>query len=204
MKPINRLKYIVPTVQVLLLVAAGLWPHILGKYCDDRPEVIDGYAYAPIYILVKVNFPLAIAWFPIFSSLTWAYSQSYLRLTSGAEAVVRAVLDLAIVSSVALFWYFVVVETEKRRRGASLIRFKSRALETLKGIVLIAAGVGALAYACWDGHRLFLLAQLNASSLYWIRMVYAVVGGLFLVMWAILLIKVGIKDLVAFVREPSA
>jgi hypothetical protein len=201
----KRLKFIVPTLQVLLLLSASLWPHILRKYYVDRTEVIAGYAYAPIYILLKINLPLTILWFPIFSALTWASSNFYPRLTSGAaDAVVRAVLDLGVVSTVAFFWYFFVVEIEKRRDGASLIRFKSRTLEILKATVLIAVAVGAFAYACWDSHRLLLLTQQNGDTLYWSRMVYAVVSGLFLVIWALLLVKVAIEDLVILARRQSA
>jgi hypothetical protein len=192
----KRLKFIIPTVQVLLLVSAGLWQHILGKYYPGHPEVIVRYGSTPLYILLKASFPLAVLWLPFFCALTWASSIPQLNLTSGATGVVMlAVFDLAVVLSVALFWYFVVVEIERRRQGTTLIRFKSRMLETLKGIVLIAVGLGAFAYACWDSHRLLLVGQLNQRSLYWSSMVDAIVGGLFLLIWALLLIKIGIKDL---------
>jgi hypothetical protein len=193
---IKRLKFVVPTLQVLLLVSAGLWQHILGKYYADHPEVIVQYASTPIIILLKSNFPLAVLWFPFFCALNWASSGSHLNLTSGAAGVVMlAVFDLVVVSTVALFWYFVVVEVEKRKHGASLIRFSNRMLETLKAIVLIAAGLGAFGFACWETHRLLLLGQLNLLTLYWSSMVDAIVGGLFLVIWAVVLIKISVQDL---------
>lgn len=201
----KRLKFVIPSLQVLLLVCAGLWQHILGKYYATHPEVVVRYASTPLYILLKANFPLAVLWFPFFCALTKASSSPHLNLTSGpAGVVLLAAFDLAVISSVALFWYFVVAEIERRRHGASLLRFESRTLEILKVIVLVAVGLGAFGFACWEVHRLLLLGQLNQRSLYWSSMVDAAVGGLFLVSWALLLIRVAIKDLIVLPRKQPA
>ena len=108
--------------------------------------------------------------------------------------------DLAIVSSVALFWYFVVIEAQMRSHGSSLIRSSKRILEVLKAGVLVAAGVGAVAYACWDGHRLLVLGQDN-RSLYGSSMADVIIGEPLLVIWAIILIKISVQDLTLAFRK---
>jgi hypothetical protein len=200
----KRLRVIVPTLQVLLLISATLWLGIISKVYINQPEVIVGCAQLPIQILMKLNLPLSVLWFPVFYAMhcASASSSNYGNLPSGATGMlIIAVINLAILSSVALFWYFVVVEIEKRRYGSSLIRLSNRTLEIVKAIVLMAAGMGAIAVACWEVHRLFLLDQLYRHAIYWSSMVNAILGGLFLLTWASVLITVSVKDLKLVLRR---
>jgi hypothetical protein len=114
---------------------------------------------------------------------------------------IAVVFDLAVLTSIAFFWYFVVVEIEKRNHGSSLIRFSSQPLEIVKAVVLIAAGIGAVVLACWDARRLLLLGQLYGRMLYWSDMINAIVGGLFLLAWAAVLITISVKDIKLVLRR---
>ena len=202
MRPTKRAKVIIPTLQVLLPVAFAFLHHILEKYYINQPDIIVGYADIPIYVLLMLNYPLAVLWSLPLYPLYWAFSAFDLTRPSGAPLVAIAVVfDLAVLTSVAVFWYFVVVEIEKRKHGSSLIRFSSRTLETAKAIVLIGAGVGALVLACWEAHRLVPLDQQYRHVLYWSSMVNAIIGGLFLVIWAIVLIRISIRDLMVVFRK---
>ena len=201
--PRKRLRITIPALQVLLLIFAAFWLNIFSKVYVNQPEFIVGRAQLPIQVLIKLNLPLAILWLPLFFALNWASSSNYWNLPSGTTGMlIVALLDLAVLSTVALFWYFVVVEIEKRKSGSSLIRFSSRTLETAKAIVLIAVGMGAIAVTGWEFHRLFLLNQLYRHAIYWSSMINAILGGLFLLTWAVVLIKISITDLmVAFLRR---
>ena len=198
----KRLRVIVPTLQVLLLISAALWLNIFSKVYINRPEFIVGCAQLPIQILIKLNLPLAVLWFPVVYAMNWASSSNDWNLPSGATGmVINAMLDLAILSTVALFWYFVVVEIEKRRYGSSLIRLSNRTLEILKAVFLTAVGMGAIAVACWEVHRLLLLDQLYRRAIFWSSMVNVILGGLFLLTWASVLITVSVKDLKLVLRR---
>jgi hypothetical protein len=194
---IRRLKVIVPTLQVLLLVSVAVWHHIIEKRFINQPDFIAQYASTPIHILLKLNFPLLAVWSLVVFPLDYALSKSYLNLPGETPSmVIVLVFDLALLASVAALWYFVVVEIQMRRYGNSLIRFSGRRAELLKIVILVVAGVGAIAYACWDGHRLLELGQLNRHALYWSSMVDAAVGGLFLAIWAVVLIWMAVQDFV--------
>jgi hypothetical protein len=204
MIPLNkRLRVIVPTLQVILLVSAGIWHGILTKYEFHRhPELITGYGVAPIDILGKMNFPLLVLWLPVVYPITYGLSTSYLNLPAGAPLVaIVGVFDLAVLVSVALFWYGVIAEAEMRRHGSSLIRSSMRIVEVLKATVLAVTGVGAVAYACWDGHRLLLLGRSNPSAFYWSSVVDAIIGEPLLVIWAVVLIMTSVQDLMVAFRK---
>lgn len=202
MMPNKRLRVIISTLQVLLLVSVGTWHHVVTKYdFHNRPELVTKYGVTPIDIVGKLNFPLLALWSLVVFPISFALSASYLNLPSGAPLVIIAgVFALAVLASVALFWYFVVAEVEMRSHGGSLIRSSRRILEILKAVVLAVAGGGAVAYACWDGRRLLLLGQ-NTRSLYGSSMADAVIGGLILMIWAIVLIRISVRDLRGTLRK---
>lgn len=201
----KRLRVIVPTLQVLLLVSVFVWLHIVEKHYINQPQLINRYVVAPIDIVGKLNFPLLVLWFPVVYPINYLLYNSNLNLPSEVPLVViLGVFALAALASVALFWYFVVAEVEMRSHGSSLIRSLRRMLEILKAVVLAVAGVGAVAYACWDGHRLLILGQ-NNRSLYGSSMADAMIGGLILVIWAIVLIKMSVRDvMVALLKNEKA
>lgn len=198
MRLVGRLKFIVPTLQVLLLISASLWQRILENRYAEHPEAIVGYILTPKNILLKANFPLAVLWFPMFRALEWALSSSNQSLARGAAGVTTlAVLDVAVFSTIALFWYFVVVEIELRKRKASHIRFSGQRLEKLKATVMMLVGLGVAVFAFWDGHRLVVLDQLNLHRFFWSSVVAdALIGGLFLVAWGAAFIAMGVQDIV--------
>jgi hypothetical protein len=83
------------------------------------------------------------------------------------------------------------VEVERRGLGSSLIKSSNRILEIFKAVGLSVAGIGSTVYAYWDGRRLLFLGRGMAN---------AVIGGLILVLWATVLIKLSIADLIVAVR----
>ncbi len=198
MRLTKQMKFIVPTLQVLLLISAGLWQRILENRYAEHPETIVGYILTPKNVLLKANFPLAVLWFPIFRALEWASSSSNPSLARGAAGVTAlVVLDTAVFSSMALFWYFVVVEIEMRKRKASHIRFAGQHMERLKATVMMLFGLGAAVFAFHDGHRLVVLDQLNLHRFFWSSVVAdAFIGGLFLVAWGAAFIAMGVHDMV--------
>ena len=184
-----------------MLVLLAVLHHILEMRYITRPEFV-AYANVPIQTLLKSNYPLVLLLFPIGYAINYVVSNSYLNLPSGVPLVAIAVVfDLAVLTSIAFFWYFVVVEIEKRNHGSSLIRFSSQPLEIVKAVVLIAAGIGAVVLACWDARRLLLLGQLYGRMLYWSDMINAIVGGLFLLAWAAVLITISVKDIKLVLRR---
>jgi hypothetical protein len=74
-------------------------------------------------------------------------------------------------------------------------------LEVLKATVLAVTGVGAVAYACWDGHRLLLLGRSDPSAFYWSSVVDAIIDEPLLVIWAVVLIKTSVQDLMFALRK---
>jgi predicted neutral ceramidase superfamily lipid hydrolase len=190
---------IISSLQVLLLVSTGAWYYFLDRYYIStqvsRPEHIINYGYAPLDIVLKLNFPLAIPWALVSYLVDLTFSGSRPRGT-----LLTVVVFLCVLATVALFWYFVVAEVQERSRGSSLVRFSSLFFEIPKILVLAIAGGAAFALAFWDGHRLVLTGELN-RGLYWSGMIRAVVGGLFLVAWALILIKASIQDLMVACRK---
>ena len=195
----KRLRMIISSLQVLLLASTGAWYYFLDRYYistqASRPEHIINYGYAPLDIVLKLNFPLAIPWALVSYLVDLTFSGSRPRGT-----LLTVVVFLCVLATVALFWYFVVAEVQERSRGSSLIRSSSLFLEIPKILVLAIAGGAAFALAFWDGHRLVLTGELN-RGLYWSGMIRAVVGGLFLMAWGLILIKASIQDLMVACRK---
>jgi hypothetical protein len=143
-----------------------------------------------------MNFPLSIVWLPVVYLTSLAFPNG--SSPKGAlGAMISGGYILAILTSTAAFWYFVVVEVEMRRRNASYLRFSGRLLERLKATAMILVGVGAAVFALWDGRRLVVLDQVNRHHLFRSSVLAdALIGGLFLVGWAAALIAIGVQDIV--------
>jgi hypothetical protein len=190
----KRLKVLIPAVQVILLVSATVWHNVAWHNYDyAQHDTALRSAGIPLGILAKLNFPLLVLWFPVFLFLEWACSASYLSLPSGVALVaVAVVFGVAILTSVGLFWRFVVSEVEMRRHGNSFIRSSSRIIEGVKAVLFAGTGIGGVAYAYWDGHRLQLLGRGRTG---------AIIGGLFLVVWSLVLIDIAVQDLMVAARK---
>jgi len=192
----TRLRVIVPLLQVLLLILAFSLDPLLSRRYVMRPDLEFAYVVTPLRIVVmKLNFPLAILGLPVvyLTRLAFLHVSSP---TGALRSVIQGVYDLAILTSTAAFWCFVVVEFEMRKHNASCIRLSARNAERLKAIVMILIGASAAVYALWDGHRLFALDQVNRHHLFWRAVVAdALIGGLFLVGWAAALIAIGVQDI---------
>jgi len=198
-----RASAVISIFQVVLFVSICLWfrsvsyNHIGGRL--GQVDFIVAYAITPLHLLMKLNFPLVLLWLPISYPLNYLFSilspYRSVFITAGVLAFVAAA------ASVAWFWNFVMIEVHRRKRGDSLIRFSKRSVELLKVAGIATAGITAIAFAVWDGRRLLLLGEVNRWTLYWSSMVDAIVGGLFLAIWAAILIRVAIEDFRAVRRK---
>ena len=140
---------------VLILVFAAA--PFTGKRFWNRPDLRYAYVFTPLRLVLKLNFPLVVLLLTVAYPIGVATSD-----TSGVvlRAVTSGVYDLAILTSTAAFWYF-VVEVEMGKRRARCLRFSGRPIERLKATVMILVGVGAAVFAVWDGHRLVVLDRIN-------------------------------------------
>ena len=197
----KRLRLIISSLQVLLLASTGAWYHFVERYYisteASRPEHIINYGYAPLDIVLKLNFPLAVPWALVSYLVDLTFPGSRPRGT-----LLTVVVFFCVLATVALFWHFVAAEFQERSRGSSLIRFSRQSLEIPKILVLAVAGGAAFALAFWDGHRLVLTGELN-RGLYWSGVIRAVVGGILLVAWGSILIKASIQDIRVASRKKS-
>ena len=197
----TRLRIVIPLLQVLLLILAFAADGMIGKLgWNNRPGLRYACAVTLPALVLKLNFPLMVLWLPI------AYPMGVISYRSSDASshtgTILVVSDLAILTSTAAFWYFVVGEVEMRKRKASCLRFSGRFMERIKATIMILVGVGAAVYALWDGHRLVVLDQINRHHLFWSSVVAdAVIGGVFLVGWAAALITIGVQDIV---KAPEA
>lgn len=191
MKSSRRLSMTISLLQVLFLIAVAGWHHVLEWYLVNhhlvRPDLLARYAGVPLDIVIKLNFPLSLLWAPILY-LTRSYF-------SFSTSVVTVLLDIAILTSVGLFWYVVAAEIQVRSCGGSLIRSSKKWLEVPRAGVFLLLGTCAITYAFWDAHRLLLIGQLNNGEVYWSSMLDGIGGGLLLLVWAVVLIRSSIKDL---------
>lgn len=195
MTPRTRLRFVIPSVQVLFLILAFSLDPLLSRRYVMRSDLKIAYIVTPLHLALKLNFPLAIVGLPVvyLTGLAFPHVSSP---TGALGAVIFGVYVLAILTSTAVFWYLIVVEVAMRKRKDSYLRFSGRHMEQLKATVMILIGVGAGVYALWDGHRLVVLDQVNRHHLFWSSVVAdALVGGLILVGWAATLIAMGVQDI---------
>lgn len=192
----TRLRFVIPLLQVLFVILAFSLDPLLSRHFVMRSDLEIAYVVTPLHLVLKMNFPLAIVGLPAIY-LTGLVFPGARPPTEAVGTVIFGIYALAILASTAAFWYFVVVEVEMRKHGASCLRFSGRHLEKLKAVVLILIGIGAAIFALWDGRRLVVLDQVNRHHLFWSSVVAdALIGGLFLFGWAAALITIGAQDIV--------
>jgi len=189
-----RLRIIIPLLQVLIFILAfSLDAHLSARYLG-RSYYLRAISVTTLsHLVLKLNFPLLVLWLPI------AYPMSAVSYhsphASSPTGVILTLWNLTILTSLAAFWYLVVVEVEMRKRKASCLRFSGRLMERLKATVMILIGVGAAVYALWDGYRqLVVLDQINRLHLWRSFVVDTLTGGLLLIGWAAVLITIGVQD----------
>jgi hypothetical protein len=172
------------TAHLLVVFAAFVW------FGLERSVDISGeYAYTTRDIAIKLNFPVFAIWGPIAHLIDRFDPQP-----APSSAVVRTIVVIVVIgipaASIALFWYFFVVEVELRLKNESLIRFRNWLAETCKALILFAIGTGALIYAALEMHRLFQLSKADAF-----------IGGALLLAWGTLFITTSVRDTASFLRE---
>ena len=180
----HPLRIIVAAIQAVLLVSACIWINTAGHFAR-RPETHVPYTFLPLNVVLRLNFPLLLAWFPIL----------YATGNAPNGPLVIAVGRLGIPASVVLFWYFAVAEAEARSQGGSLIRFSNPAVEKLKEFFLFVVALAAIGAAFWDGHRLLHLAQVDPHHYDWESLVDAVIGEPLMIGWGVVLIRMAVRDL---------
>jgi magnesium-transporting ATPase (P-type) len=186
----KRLRIIVPAAQVLAFVAvyalrfAAVYP--LGYYAQR--------------LILKINYPLLPIWvatgYPVDR-----VTPHLPALWGWRDIAVRSMFGALVVSSVALFWYFVITEAQMRRHHKSMLRFSGAFKESLTVTLMFVLGVGALIYAynsrlSWIPH-----ARSQGSAL---ELAAAItdqfLGGLVLITWGAVLIGLAVDDLVTFLK----
>ena len=121
-------------------------------------------------------------------------SKHFPSATGTTFVVVTALSAVALMSIIWLFWYLVVTEVELRKRGETLLRLRGFISESIKITALLLMGLAAFAYAYRDGE---LLLRLGRSK------VDAILGGLFLAAWGIVLIRLSIQDVMTLFGKRS-
>jgi hypothetical protein len=202
----KKLRVVIPLLQVLILILAFSLDPLLGRRYVMRSDLAIAYIVTPEHLMLKLNFPLVILGLPAIYLGDLAFPQMNSR-AGALGAVISGVYVLVLLASTAAFWYFIIVEVEMRKRRASCFRFSGRLMEKLKATVMILIGLSAAVYAFWDGHRLVILDQVNRHYLFWSAVVAdALIGGLILIGWAVVLITMGVQDMVRVsalkVRQP--
>ncbi len=183
----RRLKLLVPILQVL--IAVGSW--LLRKHIYSERLYTRYFGPAWDVVIFKMNFPVVAFWSPIVYVLN-RWPDELVPSSHAMEIAVTIALGLAMVSSIGVFWYFVIAELERRMHGRSMIRFRNWFAETCKALILFAVGGSALVYAFFETRRLLLYHRSKADML---------VGGLFLTAWGVALVGTSIVDAAVFLRK---
>ena len=157
------------------------------------PKIVHSYATYLIRDLVnQVNFPVASVWYVIFRVADRLFGAS---AGGGAVFMIGVVATVCLVlSSVAGFWYFVVVEIQKRRRGDSALRF-----DTLTKQLPITALLITLAFAVFICAYLTAQHSADMSNL----KIDKILGSLILSAWGAGLLWVAIGDIRKFLGNKA-
>jgi len=187
-RPFKYLSLILPSVQVLILIA-----YIVFKASPAFPS--EGYRLMDL--IWRVNYPLTAALLP--SGYVIDGLCRYLPgITGGWIETATAILFITfLLSSMALFWYFVATEIEMRRQGKSRLRFAGTVKGSLAVAVLFVFGTAALFYAYrtsldWisPGNRsaTFLEVAIFHGDLYFERLI--------MVIWGLIFLRMAIHDFI--------
>ena len=175
---------LVPAIQTLIVIVM----FVLGKVCHDQ-RLLLAYVLPLQAITEKLNFPLAAIWFPILYAVDNVISWP----TKGVAFVIAVIVTGAVLlTSVAAFWYVVVREIEARSAGTPFLTFRNRFAEALKVFLFCAIGVTSVTFAYKDTASLLRFGR-SALDL--------ILGGIFLVVWAAILIGLSFRDFAVLLRR---
>ena len=182
----GRLRVAIPGLQVLLVVAVFVCRKFTHGYLISVRYV------EPAWDLVvrKLNFPLVAFWAPL-AYLAERFSGGTETIRPATRIAETILLGLALLLSVALFWYLAVVEVEKRRHGKGWSFGTSPFLKASKMSMLFVVGLAAFAYAFLDTRQLMLYGRSKIQ-------VYT--GGLLLLAWGVVLVGMAVADALALAR----
>jgi hypothetical protein len=143
----QRLKVIIPTLQ--MLTAVGVL--IRGKMArTDR--TLTNYVLPARHLVLNLDLPLVPIWWLFIYPMEWL--SDYLPFLQKPSAIGFG-LGMTLLTSIGLFWYFVVVEVQLRVRGQSLVRFSSRIIESGKVFILFLGRISTFFYGYTEAIRPF-------------------------------------------------
>lgn len=181
------LRIVVPAVQVSAVLCLLGWERLA-----HTERTLSFYVLPLRHTLLNLNFPLVILWWPIieFIEVLSGYL-AFLSQQTGMLAIIAAgVTAVGVISSVALFWYFVVVEIQMRSKGKSLVNSSNVALNFAKVSIFFLCGVGTFIHAYSETIRLFQ----HGLAPYGLWPAEIVLGALLLTVWGTTFIGVSIAD----------
>ncbi len=174
----KNLRIVIPAVQVLAVVCVQGW-----ERATNAERILLLYVLPSRHIVMNLNFPLAMIWWPI--TRTSELSSNYLPLVSfprgiGLVQTAFAVLfAVAVFVSIFLFWYFIVAVVQMRKCGKSLTRFSNRTSELIKVVVLFFSGIAT----CFYAYREAILPFQHGWSHGGLWPIETILAVLFLVAW---------------------
>jgi hypothetical protein len=178
----RRLRIVVAIAQVTAVALAYGLPKIASPSANRSifSSVLERLVDA-------LNYPVMACWYVIF-----LVADSVFRLpsTGGPGFTIEVVaLAILVLSSVAAFWYYAVLEMQLRQQGRSCLRFDSPGKQILVSCVMLLFGLVAIAYAGYIARF-----ALNPANVQWDRVIYAIV----LCVWCVTLVRLAISDLRLF------
>ena len=140
-------------------------------------------------LVVYLNFPLVVVWTVAFAGLKLltGYTPPNGGVFQSPSLVLIAVL---LTSSVGLFWYLILVDIERRRRGKSVFSCSGPLKQMLVVAVFVCFGIGEIVYA-----------YIIARPLWYARTADALLMALFPALCGILFVVLGIYDSIAWRRR---
>jgi len=183
----KHLKIVVPVAQVSAVVCMLGWEKMA-----HAERTLSFYVLPARHLLFSLNFPLVIIWSIITNCLIWVggFLPSLRQLGRAPGTVWMAVTAFALVSSIALFWYFVVAEIQMRSRGKSFMNFSSGILQFIKVAIFVFCGIAALFYVYTETLRPFH----HGLARYGLWPVEIALSALLLAGWAAVFIGLSIVD----------
>jgi hypothetical protein len=172
-------------MQTLAFIA--VW--VLLRIATSNYSVRFNYYMPAKNLLIALNYPVIAFWYCAL------YIFDRLHVPNVPSGVLFWVLTITVsilfLSSIALFWYFVVREVELRRRRDTLLRFPGTLVPTVSMLVFFLVGVSALVYAYMQSKSELSLVWRNGST---VGLFLVLLPDVFLVAWAIVLIWAAVSD----------
>jgi hypothetical protein len=178
-------KVVVPIAQVSAVACVLGWERIA-----HAERVLTLYVLPARHLLLNLTFPLVLVWWPLVNALSWFAGLLSHRVGGLAVVIVGGAVTFALICSVAVFWYFIVVEIEMRRQGKSLVRFSSLVTEFLKVTFCVVFGLASLVHTYTETLRPFRYGLARHGL--WPEEL--VLSALFLATWGIAFLALSVLD----------